>query len=234
MDFSVPLWPTPGPITWWSPKHVHSTSKRKPKLGVKIWTRVTTDEDINCLFSHLSPTVRADKNCTLHSSPFSSVLITTIVSSFDNYCGMVSSSIIWNLSLILQYNEKGLGNWRVRAEEATTIRHLPMETLTVRCAWLSHYAILRGRFVIRCAPLYGVGFTDCFYSIWYIVEAINACPAMAIEFPSDHAVQKEIGSRQCTPTNDTRRRFTKRANAPNRDRQRYSPTYPTTEATLRA
>lgn len=44
------------------------------------------------------------------------------------------------------------------------------------------------------SPLYGIGFTDCMYSVWYIVEAINACPTMVICYPKDHSEQRKIAS----------------------------------------
>jgi hypothetical protein len=40
--------------------------------------------------------------------------------------------------------------------------------------------------------LYGVGFTDCKYSIWYVIQAIDVCPAMAIIYPSNHEEQRKI------------------------------------------
>ncbi len=44
------------------------------------------------------------------------------------------------------------------------------------------------------APLYGVGTTDATNSVWYVVEAINRHPLFAINYPSDHEIQREIAS----------------------------------------
>lgn len=44
------------------------------------------------------------------------------------------------------------------------------------------------------APLFGVGHSEVSPSVWAVVDAVNQCPELKYEYPSDHEKQKEIAS----------------------------------------
>jgi hypothetical protein len=40
--------------------------------------------------------------------------------------------------------------------------------------------------------IYGIGYTDTFNSVWYVVDAVNRHPRFNIVYPDDHDKQRSI------------------------------------------
>lgn len=88
---------------------------------------------------------------------------------------------------------------RVEGREATTRQYVsnpaprpPNGAIhsSVRLAIALRY--FAGGSMYDLSPLYGVSFTDCKNSVWYVVEAINRQPLFAIKYPTDHNEQRRI------------------------------------------
>ncbi|KAL7532194.1 hypothetical protein ACHAXR_006360, partial [Thalassiosira sp. AJA248-18] len=75
-------------------------------------------------------------------------------------------------------------------------------TLTVRLACCIRFFAGGDAYDIAC--MFGVSHTSVFLSIDYVIESINDCDALKIEFPSDHNIQREIANGFLKKSTDAR------------------------------
>ena len=68
-------------------------------------------------------------------------------------------------------------------------------TTSVRLACALRY--FAGGSAYDIMVVYGISHTEVFESVWYVVEAVNNCSEFTLEYPADHAAQRQIAAEFC-------------------------------------